>query len=157
MSDLFYAVVVVTLVGAAVTVGALFAFSTFIMRALKRLDDAEGIRAMQQINKTVYTPWFMGPFFGTSLLSIGAAVFALTNMDQEWWMLLLSAGLLYAIGMFGFTAVGNVPLNKRLAGMDADGVATAEYWRRYLALWTRWNHARVIFGVMSIILYSMVL
>jgi len=157
VGDLVNAGVVAAVVGAGLTVGTLFAFSTLIMAALKRLDDAEGIRAMQQINKTVYTPWFMGPFFGTTLLSIGAVVFALMNMDQGWWLPMLCAGLLFVIGVFGVTAVGNVPLNERLARMDPDDAATAEFWRRYLVVWTRWNHARVGLGVLSIILYSWVL
>ena len=35
---------------AAVNAGAFFAFSNFVMAALGRLDEPEGIRAMQQIN-----------------------------------------------------------------------------------------------------------
>jgi uncharacterized membrane protein len=38
----------------------------------------------------------MGPFFGTTLLSVGAVVFALMNMDQEGSSPLLAAGLLFA-------------------------------------------------------------
>ncbi len=153
VSDLVNTGLVIAVVGAGLTVGTLFAFSAFIMSALKRLDEAEGIRAMQQINKTVYTPWFMGPFFGTTFLSAGAVVLALMSMDQQWWLPLLCAGLLFVVGVFGITAVGNVPLNTKLASLDSDNVATAEFWRHYIVIWTRWNHARVVLGTLSIIFY----
>ncbi len=129
--------------GVAITGGGLFAFSTFIMAALKRMPDPEGIRAMQQINKTVFTPWFIGPFFVTSAISVGAIVLAFMNTDRDWWIPLLCAGLLYAIGVFVVTAAGNVPLNEKLDRMDADDPETAEFWKRYLVVWTRWNHVRV--------------
>ena len=44
-------VVAVTAFASAVIGGALFGFSTFVMKALGRLAPAEGIRAMQRINE----------------------------------------------------------------------------------------------------------
>ena len=142
------------IVGAALIGGSLFAFSTFIMAALKQMPDAEGIRAMQHINRTVYTPWFMIPFFGTTLLSIGAVVLGLLNTDQGWWIAMISAGASYAVGVFLVTAVGNVPLNKALDRVDSRDEASIEAWRRYVKVWTRWNHARVASSVLAIILFS---
>jgi len=157
VDKLFMAAVVANLIGAGATVGAMFAFSTFIMTALSRLDEPEGIRAMQQINKAVYTPWFMVPFFGTTLLSIGVIAFALMNTDQEWWLPLISAGSLFVMGVFGVTALGNVPLNEKLAVIKPDDSDSIALWQRYLVDWTRWNHVRVVFGALSIIFYSWLL
>ena len=154
MDDLLTILIRLAIVGAMVIGGALFAFSTFIMAALKRMPDAEGIRAMQQINKTVFTPWFMGPFFGTTILSLGAILCALMNMDQAWWLQLLGAGLLYAAGLFLVTVVGNVPLNDKLARLDADQSGTADLWRHYLVVWTRWNHVRSVASIGSILLFA---
>lgn len=139
------------LVGVALIGGSLFAFSAFIMAALRRLPDAEGVRIMQEINRTVFTPWFMVPFFGTAVLSLGAVVAALGNTDRGWWLPLLSAGLLYGIGVFGVTAFGNVPLNNKLAGMEASDASAAAFWRRYGVVWTRWNHSRVVASVGSLL------
>lgn len=83
MDDLVTILIRLAIVGTMVIGGSLFAFSTFIMAALKRLSDAEGIRAMQQINKTVFTPWFMVPFFGTALLSLCAVAFALDEYGSD--------------------------------------------------------------------------
>ena len=45
--------------------GVFFAFSTFVMQALARLQPAQGTEAMQAINRTVLNPWFPGVFLGT--------------------------------------------------------------------------------------------
>ncbi len=139
------------IVGVALVGGALFGFSAFIMAALARVPDAQGIRAMQQINKTVFTPWFMVPFFGTAVLGVAAVVLGLLNTDRGWWFPMASAGGLYALGVFVVTATGNVPLNNRLAAVDADDPRAAELWRRYLVVWTRWNHVRVVASVLALI------
>lgn len=142
------------IVGVALVGGALFGFSAFIMAALARVPDAQGIRAMQQINKTVFTPWFMVPFFGTAVLGVAAVVLGLLNTDRGWWFPMASAGGLYALGVFVVTATGNVPLNNRLAAVDADDPRAAELWRRYLVVWTRWNHVRVVASVLALIQFG---
>lgn len=142
------------IVGVALVGGALFGFSAFIMAALARMPDAEGIRAMQHINKTVFTPWFMGPFFGTALLGVAAVVLGVLNTDRAWWFPVASAGGLYALGVFVVTAAGNVPLNNRLAVVDADDPNSAELWRGYLVVWTRWNHVRVVASVLALVQFA---
>lgn len=146
--------VIAAVVGAGMTIGSVFAFSTFVMPALRSLDEDAGIRAMQRINETVYTAWFMGAFLGTTVLSAGAVVFGLMNLTQAWGPSLLLAGSTFVGGVFGVTAFGNVPLNEKLARMTPDEAATNGFWRRYLIVWTRWNHARVVSGALSIALYS---
>jgi uncharacterized membrane protein len=143
----------VGVVGVGLVGGALFAFSVFIMAALRQLPDGEGMRAMQSINRTVYTPWFMGPFFGTALLSLGAVVFGGMKASEPWGLAFAAAGVLYVAGVFVVTAVGNVPMNKRLDALDPDDPEAAEYWNRYIVVWTRWNHLRSLASAGSALLF----
>lgn len=76
------------------------------------------------------------------------------NTDQTWWLQLLGAGLLYAVGLFLVTVVGNVPLNEKLARMDADQSETAQFWQGYLVVWTRWNHLRSVASIGSVLLFA---
>lgn len=153
MDDLVTIAARVGVVGVGLVGGALFAFSVFIMAALRQLPDGEGMRAMQSINRTVYTPWFMGPFFGTALLSIGAVVIGGINAGAPWGLALAAAGVLYVAGVFVVTATGNVPMNKRLDKLDPDDPDAAAYWTRYLVVWTRWNHVRVLASIGSALLF----
>ena len=157
MPDPTYIAALAGLVGTFIVGGSLFAFSTFIMQALKRIPVPEGIRAMQQINKTVFTPWFMGPFFIMALLAPAGVAFALMNTDRLWAIRLGAASAIYGVFVFLVTALGNVPLNNKLAAVDADDPNAAEFWRHYLTVWTRWNHVRVIASLVVVVLLADVL
>lgn len=142
------------LVGAGLIGGTFFAFSAFIMAALGRLSAEAGIRSMQSINRAVYTPWFMVPFFGTVLLSIGAVGIGLIGDHVAHPVALVSGGVLYTLGVFAVTAAGNVPLNTRLEKVDAASAPAPEQWRHYLVVWTRWNHVRTIASIGSILAFG---
>ena len=83
-------------IGAGVNAGVFFAFSTFVMQGLGHLTAPRGIAAMQAINKQAPTPVFMTALMGTALLSVGAVVVAVANLDEPWAAYLLVGGLLYA-------------------------------------------------------------
>ena len=59
--------------------GVFFAFSSFVMPALQRLPDAQGIAAMQSINVTAVRPPFMAVLFGTAALCLVLIVWAIAR------------------------------------------------------------------------------
>ncbi|MDN5698593.1 MAG: hypothetical protein L0G70_11570, partial [Rubrobacter sp.] len=65
MSGALYAVTLAAALGCGLVAGVFFAFSSFVMAALKRLPAAEGVAAMQAINALAVTPMLMAGFFGT--------------------------------------------------------------------------------------------
>jgi len=75
---------VVAAVGAGLSGGVFFAFSTFVMKALGRLPDAEAVTAMNAINKAAPTPLFMLALFGTGAVSVALSVVAFRHLDQNW-------------------------------------------------------------------------
>ena len=143
---------VLGVLGAGLVGGALYGFSTFIMAALARVPDAEGIRAMQAINVTVFRPLFIGVFFLTTPVSLAGAALGLMNIGSAWAPGMIVGGLAYALGLFLVTAVGNVPLNKKLEDIDPEG--DPAFWRMYLVVWTRWNHVRSVATVISLLGFS---
>ena len=96
--------------GAGISGGVFFAFSTFVMKALGRLPDAEGMSAMNAINKAAPTPLFMLTLFGTAGVSIALSVVALRNLDQNWAPYLLIGSALYLVCVV-VTIVYHVPRN----------------------------------------------
>jgi uncharacterized membrane protein len=131
-------------IGCGLLGGLYFAFSTFIMTALGRLDQAAGISAMNAINVDIVRSLFMPLFFGTTLASAILAVIALFRWNEPGSASMLVAGVVYALGMFVVTMVFNVPLNNALAGADPSSHGAAPLWARYLKEWTFWNHVRTI-------------
>lgn len=130
--------------GCGLIAGVFFAFSTFVMSALARLQPAQGIAAMQSINITVINPLFMVALFGTAAACIFLAISSLLKWHQPGAAYLLLGSLLYLIGTVLVTIVFNVPLNEALAKVKPDSTDGASLWANYLANWTIWNHVRTV-------------
>jgi uncharacterized membrane protein len=133
--------------GCGLIAGVFFAFSTFVMKALAQQPTAHGIATMQSINITVINPWFMTAFLGTAAVCLFLAVSSLSKWHQPGAIYLLIGSLLYLIGTFSVTMLGNVPLNNALAITDPNSTEGANLWARYLTSWTLWNHVRTIAAI----------
>jgi len=137
-----FALTLLTALGAGVIGGVFYAFSTFVMRALRRRPAAEAVAAMQAINVAVITPAFLGLFLGGAAASAAIVVRALLRWHTPGSAWLLAGGLLYFAGTFGVTMLFNVPLNNALENISPDAPDAPEQWARYAARWTLWNHVR---------------
>jgi uncharacterized membrane protein len=140
-------------IGCGLLAGVYFAFSTFIMTALGRIDQAHGVSAMSAINSTILHSLFMPLFFGTTLASLVLAVMTLFRWSAPGATAMLAGGLIYVAGMFLCTMFFNVPLNNALAAVDPASTEAASVWARYLNDWTRWNHVRTIASTAACALY----
>jgi uncharacterized membrane protein len=147
MDDLLVALTVVTALGCGLSAGALFAFSSFVMHGLRRLPAPQGIAAMQSINITAVTPAFMTALFGSAVLCVAVAVWALADWDDAFGPYLLIGSALYLLGPIGLTGGYHVPRNNALARLDPTTEEAASYWARYLREWTGMNHLRVAAGI----------
>jgi uncharacterized membrane protein len=130
---------IVTTVCLGLCAGVFFAFSTFVMPALRRLSATGGLAAMQSINKAAPTPLFMAVLFGPLVLCGALVVTALRRPGAAtaW---LCAAAACYLVGIV-VTAAYHVPHNDALARVHADDTAA---WRGYYPGWTAWNHVRTL-------------
>ncbi len=157
MNRLQMILILAGLLGSGLVAGLFFTFSTFVMQALAKLSPAQGIEAMQWINRTVMNRLTMGVFIGTAVLGLVIpAAHGWQPQNQGWWLLILG-GALYVFGAFGITAACNVPMNERLAGMPAEDRQTAEYWSIYQSRWLFWNHVRAVMASAATVTYALAL
>lgn len=136
--------------GCGLVAGLYFAFSSFIMAALGRIDHIHGIAAMNAINSTILNSLFMPLFFGTTIASAALAILAVFRWGQPGASVMLAGGLVYVLGMFVVTVICNVPLNNELA---TAGRGVADVWARYLKDWTYWNHVRTCASAIAAALF----
>ena len=144
MSAVLYAATVVTALGCGLIAGAFFAFSSFVMPALKRLPTEGGIAAMQSINVLAVTPVFMTALFGPAVGCLGLIAWAAFSWGEQPTALVLAGGALYIVGTIGVTIARNVPLNDELATLDPQCAGAAGRWKDYAKTWTAWNHVRTV-------------
>jgi uncharacterized membrane protein len=149
MSDPVRYLVIATAVGCALNGGVFFAFSSFVMPALRRLPATQGIAAMQSINVAAVTPAFMGLLFGTALAGLATGACALAVPERPYSGYLLVGAGLYLVGAIGLTLLLHVPINNRIAELDLAAPRAGKAWASYVRRWTAWNHLRALAGLLS--------
>ena len=140
MDRFLFTLTLVTALGCGLNAGIFFAFSSFVMKALARLQPAQGVAAMQAINVAAVTFAFMAALFGTAAACGTLAVWALFAWDERFAPYLLVGSALYLIGTILLTIAYHVPRNEALARVEPHSAES--HWRRYLSGWTAWNHLR---------------
>jgi uncharacterized membrane protein len=140
-------------IGAAVTAGVYFAFSTFIMTGLRRLSHAQSIAAMNAINKAAPNPLFMLALFGTAIACVVLAIHGLRNRDGATVWLMVGCAL-YLISAL-VTVAYHIPHNDALMTVDPDAAGAGTTWSHFVAPWLAWNHVRTVTslaGTVSLVL-----
>ena len=131
-------------IGCGVMAGVYFAFSTFIMTSLDRLDQTAGIAAMNAINVDIVRSLFMPLFLGTTVAGAALVAMGALRFSEPGSASMIAGGGLYVIGMFVVTVVFNVPLNDALAAVKPSTPEAGAVWASYLKDWVFWNHVRTI-------------
>jgi len=139
-------------VGSGMMAGLFASFSSFVMKALASLSSRSGIEAMQAINRLIVRPSFLIVFVGTGVLGIVAVVLSWRQVDGYAFQVVATS--LYLLACIVSTILFNVPLNDKLAEIDANSEKGALFWQHYLVTWTRWNHVRAIATFVASILFA---
>jgi uncharacterized membrane protein len=148
---------IVAAVATALVGGVLFAFSSFVMPALRRLPQREGLVAMQSINRAApASPAFMVALMGTAVLCLVLAVVALAGRDKPAAPYLLAGCALYLLAI-AITGVYHVPRNDALGLLDAAAPDAGTAWRTYESGWTAWNHVRTVAALGSAVAFVLAL
>ncbi|QBD77592.1 DUF1772 domain-containing protein [Ktedonosporobacter rubrisoli] len=140
---------------AGLCAGLLYAFSVAIIPALHVLKGSEHIAAMQAINVKILNPVFFLSFFGPAILLPLAAILA---WGRPQFALLIVAALLYIVGVIGVTSAGNIPLNDKLAKLEAHQLPEAEADRARKeyqgqgAAWMRFHTIRTLAATLTTVL-----
>ncbi|MCF3135811.1 anthrone oxygenase family protein [Streptomyces olivochromogenes] len=153
----YFVLVVLGVVGTGLAAGVFCAFSTFVMRGLASLPPAQGVAAMNAINRAAVKPAFMLVFAGSAVLCAMIAVVTFVLWPEEGKAELLLGSALYLFGSFGLTVVANVPRNDKLLRMDPGTPEAAAYWPTYVREWTGWNHVRTIASAAATVVYALAL
>ena len=140
-------------IGCGLMAGLYFAFSAFIMTALRLIGPAAGAAAMNSINSAILRSPFMPLFLGSSLAALLLAAVGLLRWGLPGSAEMLAGGSLYVAGMFIVTMLFNVPLNNALASADPTSAPGSEAWDHYLRRWSAWNHVRTLASTGALALF----
>lgn len=146
---------VITVLLTGLVAGLFYSYACSVTGALAKLPDREYIMTFQSINTAILNGWFFASFMGSLIfLPLATWLSHRSGFEPAFW-LLLSATALYAIGVFGVTMFGNVPLNNMIARFDLN-TATPEdilsLRERFEIPWNKLNLIRTLAAVLSFLL-----
>jgi uncharacterized membrane protein len=113
MSSASNIILVLAALSTALMAGLFYSYSCSVNPGLVRLGDKEYLMAMQSINRAILNPAFFSAFIGSLVLLPLSAYLNYNPQSVRFWLLCVAA-CTYAIGLFGVTMFGNVPLNEML-------------------------------------------
>jgi uncharacterized membrane protein len=138
--------------GSALMAGVFFAFSSFVMPALGRLPAAQGIAAMQAINRAALQKPFLLTFVGTGLVCLVLAGLSALGWADARARYRCAGCMVYLLGTFLVTRAANVPRNQALDLLDPSVASAGARWLAYLSEWTAWNHVRTLAALVALVL-----
>lgn len=152
-------VLLITSLVTGLMAGLFYAYSCSVNIGLGRLDDAGYLKAMQNINRAILNPWFFTSFFGALvLLPVCTYLHYRYSISQNNIQILFAASLIYIVGVFGITILGNVPLNEALDKFNIVSTSIEEIKtqrKKFEAPWNKLNLLRTIFAIIAFLLVSL--
>jgi len=141
----------------ALIAGLFYGYSCSVNAALGRLPDAGYLAAMQSINREILNPLFFMSFMGTLILLPVSTWLQYSNPVSLRFYLLLAATLVYTVGTFGVTIIGNVPLNDALDVFHIQASPEVLHQQRELfeKPWNQLHSIRTIANAIALILVLM--
>lgn len=133
------------------TAGMLLAYSISVMPALAKLPDNEFLRAMQWINKVIQNPIFFLCFLGP-IVSLPYVTFQSIRTNTAAGPWIFSATLIYILGVFGITALFNVPLNRQIENISLAQTGMEEIRsirEQFEGPWNKWHRTRTMFSLLA--------
>lgn len=137
--------------------GFLFAFTIVVMPGIRNLDDGEFIRAFQVMDSVIQNsqPLFMLAWVGSFLVLLFTAALSLWEPVGSYPVFILSALLIYLLGVQLPTVRINIPLNNELQALDSRSMTKNELKEaraRFEGRWVRWNTSRTVFSNLTTLL-----
>jgi len=146
---------IITVLLTGLVAGLFYSYACSVTGALGRLSDREYIMAFQSINHAILNAWFFASFMGSMIaLPLATWLSYRTAIDASFWWL-LSATILYVIGVFGVTIFGNIPLNNMLEHFNINTASPQELLslrERFENPWNKLNLIRTVAAILSFLL-----
>lgn len=135
--------------------GLFYGYDCSVIKGLGNLQDEEYLKAFQSINKVIQNPYFFLSFMGSLVVLPLTSWYTYKMSGSTSFYLFLSATLVYIIGVFGVTIIGNVPLNEQLAGFSLSAATENEISSMRKTFESSWNRYHTVRTIASLIVFCL--
>lgn len=135
--------------------GFLFAFAVVIMPGIGNLGDREFVRAFQEIDGVIQRgqPLFGLVWLGSAVALVAGLVLGVGQLAGLERILLVTAAVMYLLGVQAPTLMVNVPLNNAIQSLkiaEAGEAALRSARETFEARWNFWNAIRTVMATLAV-------
>lgn len=135
--------------------GFLFAFAVVIMPGIGNLGDREFVRAFQEIDGVIQRgqPLFGLVWLGSAVALVVGLVLGVGQLAGLERILLVTAAVMYLLGVQAPTLMVNVPLNNAIQSLkiaEAGEAALRSAREMFEARWNFWNAIRTVMATLAV-------
>ncbi|WP_108866336.1 DUF1772 domain-containing protein [Aquimarina aquimarini] len=146
-------ILMIAIVSTGGMTGIFFTWSNAVKPGIGKLTDLEYLKALQSMNRvilnTTFRIIFISAVIAVALLPI---VYFKTYPNPMFWVLII-AFLIYWIGVFVVTFLGNIPLNRKLEDTDLVTITAHNAKKLRTAIEARWNYRNLVRTISSSITF----
>ena len=137
--------------------GIFFTWSNAIKPGIGKLSDLEYLRAFQSMNRVILNNTskiiFSGAIITTGLLPI----FYFNLYPNNIFWMFISAFIIYWIGAFFVTIIGNIPLNELLDKTSLESISLEELKTIRTSIEVKWNNFNLIRSISSVVSFTLLI
>ncbi|MDG1351278.1 MAG: DUF1772 domain-containing protein [Crocinitomicaceae bacterium] len=129
--------------------GIFFTWSNAVKPGIGKLSDLEYLRALQSMNREILNIPFKIVFLGSLITLISVPIFYINLCAENIFWLFISAFVIYLLGVFTVTILGNIPLNELLDNTSLDNISINEAKALRKSIEVKWNNFNLVRSVSS--------
>lgn len=137
--------------------GIFFTWTNAVTPGIGKLNDIEYLSALQSMNRVILNPAFYIVFWGAVLLIPLATALNYRTDPNTIFRLLVSATIIYWLGAFFVTFLGNIPLNNLLDKTNLEGINLEEANNLRKSIEIKWNNFNLIRTITSSISFLLLI
>ncbi len=147
-------ILILAIITSGLMAGIFFTWSNAVTPGIGKLHTMEYLRALQSMNRVILNPTFRVVFIGAVIMTALAPIVMYKAYPSTIILLLVLVFIIYWIGVFGVTFLGNIPLNRLLdtTNLDTISIENATALRTTIeAKWNYLNHIRTCTSITTFI------
>ena len=143
---------ILTTLASGLMAGLFYAWSISVTPGLSKVEDKNYLHSFQSMNQAIINPIFLICFMGLAVLLPLISYLSFNSIVFEY---VLSASIIYMLGVMAVTFLGNIPLNNNLDSLEIDSMSAEQistFRNGFENKWNKLNYIRTISSSLSFIL-----
>jgi uncharacterized membrane protein len=137
--------------------GIFFTWSNAVKPGIGKLSDLEYLRTFQSMNRVILKNTFKIIFSGAIITTGLLPIFYFNLYPNNIFWMFISAFIIYWIGAFIVTIIGNIPLNELLDKTSLESISLEELKTIRTSIEVKWNNFNLIRSISSVVSFTLLI